>query len=993
MYSHFRVLVIILCLSSSLQFAAFQNNPESEESNKEYLLSDLKENEIFDFQSIGNIKKEKGNSLGTLISLKMSDANLIQILKAIASENKINFVYDDRLLNIKGVTINYEDKPLHEVLDELLGSYNISYFEYSPREIALAKQIRIDETTGGIKGTIKDEKGEKLFGTNILIRELGIGTTSDANGNYSIRKVKPGEYTLEISYVGYEKIIRRIKINEGGLLELNFTMKETSFQIGGIEVVGTVDLLPRDVNTKTTISSGEIEHFQASSVKDVLDLVPGVQKTDNPGLGKTTQVALRGDDSDNASTFGTLVVVDGAPISNNANLQFTRPSGSTFGTSNLNGGVDLRTIPADNIQNIEITTGLASVKYGDATSGVISIKSKTGATPNRIKVKNNPDTREANFEGGLKFGESTLNYNLNAAQSSRDVRVSGDEYLRLTGQVVYSTNLFDNSVSTNNKILYQRILDEEQPKGDMLQTKNYNRGYTLSYTSWGSYKLVEDVSSIDYNLYASMKRENSMKSKLVTDYVIYNGDTLNSYIGKTETRGIEWNIGGRIEYNSSFITGNYIHKVLFGIEPQYNANTGEGVVLDTILNYHGQGSGVRPYSFDKIPGQLLLGLYAEDKITGHFIFDFNLMLGFRYEMYKPLKFNLSGLWGDGDLVESQNGSFFNPRMNLMVYLSKTNQFRFSIGTSSKSPSLGTLYPPERVSPWRNPIEQKNYFFRQNLWQRELKGYKEAIIEASYDHKFFDKIGTSFTGYFKRRTGSNSSISIPIFAIARLSNGNYRAYLTDTYSRNTNLGETETKGLEFSIRTSKIESLNLDFTITGSYSYINYFGSGSGYSTSPNINLGQIPNYRVPSSLVDTLIGFVYPRSNKWNDRIQINYALRYTLPALGLWITLRAEQLLSERNQSFQQTPIDLNLASESEKISYLFSRELKTKPNKWLFSFNMSKSLFKGAEVSFYVNNFFDDPATRIYYINPTDQADETRNPPLFYGLEFSMIFDSFTK
>jgi hypothetical protein len=369
------------------------------------------------------------------------------------------------------------------------------------------------------------------------------------------------------------------------------------------------------------------------------------------------------------------------------------------------------------------------------------------------------------------------------------------------------------------------------------------------------------------------------------------------------------------------------------------------------------------------------------------------MLGFRYEMYKPQKFNFSGLWGNGDLVESQNGSFFNPRLNLMVYFSKTNQFRFSIGSSSKSPSLGTLYPPERVSPWRNPIEQKNYFFRQDLWQPNLKGYKEAIVEASYDHKFFGKIGTTITGYFKRRTGSNSSLTIPVFAFAKLSDGKYRAYLADTYSQNTNLGETETKGIEFSIRTSKIESLNLDFTVTGSYSFIKYFGTGNGYKSSPNTTLGQINNYRVPSTLVDTLIGFVYPRNYKWNDRMQINYALRYTLPALGLWITLRAEQLLSERSQTFDQTPIDLNLASESERISYLFSQELKSKPNKWLFSFNMSKALFKGAEVSFYVNNFLDDPATRIYYINPTDQSDESRNPPLFYGLEFSMIFDSFLK
>jgi hypothetical protein len=108
---------------------------------------------------------------------------------------------------------------------------------------------------------------------------------------------------------------------------------------------------------------------------------------------------------------------------------------------------------------------------------------------------------------------------------------------------------------------------------------------------------------------------------------------------------------------------------------------------------------------------------------------------------------------------------------------------------------------------------------------------------------------------------------------------------------------------------------------------------------------------------------------------------------------LRAEQLLFERSRSFDQTPIDLNTASQSDIANYLFNREIKSKPNKWLFSFNMSKSLFKGAEVSFYVNNFFDDPAIRRYYISTTEEADEIRNPDLFYGIEFSMLIDTLIK
>ncbi len=84
MHSHLRVLVIIICLSN-IQFAAFQNIPDPEEINsKEFLLSDLKEDEVFDYQSIGNLKKNAGNSLSTLITIQMSSANLTDIIKSIA---------------------------------------------------------------------------------------------------------------------------------------------------------------------------------------------------------------------------------------------------------------------------------------------------------------------------------------------------------------------------------------------------------------------------------------------------------------------------------------------------------------------------------------------------------------------------------------------------------------------------------------------------------------------------------------------------------------------------------------------------------------------------------------------------------------------------------------------------------------------------------------------------------------------------------------------
>jgi hypothetical protein len=931
-------------------------------------------------------------SLNTRITISFTNKNLSEIIKSIAKTYKLNFIFEDRLLNIAGINYNAEDQPLHVVLDELLEPFDISYFEFEADKIALAKRTRIDEKTGIVKGVIKDETGAALYGASILIKELKIGCASDAKGNFLIKNIRPGDYSIEISFVGYEKTSRKIKVTAGQVVELNFSLKTSAFLIGGIVVTGTVELLPKDVSTKTTIQSGEIEHYQASSLKDVLDLVPGVQKTDNPGLGKTSQITVRGDESDGLSAFGTLVIVDGVPVSNNANLQFERLTGSKFGTSNMGGGADLRMVPADNIESIEVITGLPSVRYGDVSAGVINVQTKIGAAPNRLKLKNNPDTREGNLGGGFLIGDNGLSYNINVAQSERDVRKTGDEYLRLTGQTVFSSNYFDNSLTMNNKINFQKIFDEEEPKGDIQQTKNYNRGFQLGYTVWGKYRPVDLLSSWDYNAFVTVRRENTMKSGLKQSdlRILPNGDTVSTYLGKVETKGIEWTIGSRLEWNNVFYTGDIIHKVMIGADPQYNLNTGEGVVFDTLFSYYGVESGRRPYNFDDIPGQFLLNFYAEDKMTGHFLFDYNIMLGCRYEMYRPYQFNLKGLWGDGDLVKSHQGTYFNPRASMMIYLSETNQIRVSAGVTSKSPPMSNIYPPESVVTWRNPFDSTTTYFRYDKRVPELKAYRENQFEVSYDQKFSNLIGTSFSAYYKKRGNEPEAQTVPVF-FSTTYNGKRYVFYTDYYSLYQNLGWTESKGLEFSIRTTKIKPLNMEFQVVGSYNYVKLGRKGYSFGATPDTALGQYPNYVVPNIPIDTVLGWTYPPVEKWSDRFQINYYVKYTLASLGLWVTVRAEQLAWERSKSTYSAPQDLSKLNETQKVPYLFDRDLKTKPNKWLFNINVSKSLFPGGEVSFYVNNFLDDPAIRTYDRTPTSTYQESRNPSLTYGIEFSFIVDKF--
>ena len=179
-----------------------------------------------------------------------------------------------------------------------------------------------------IRGKVVDENNNPLPFANVLLKETNNGTAADKDGKFEII-AKPGTYTLLISYIGYEKYSGEIILQRNKIIEGIYKLKSISFEIAGIEVVADNEFIPLDPETKTKVTSGEIEHIQASSLNDVLELIPGVETT-NPTLNSVEQATIRGGDP-----LGTQIILDGVPITNNSNLQVG------VGYSTANSGVDL----------------------------------------------------------------------------------------------------------------------------------------------------------------------------------------------------------------------------------------------------------------------------------------------------------------------------------------------------------------------------------------------------------------------------------------------------------------------------------------------------------------------------------------------------------------------------------------------------------------------------------------------------------------------------
>jgi hypothetical protein len=371
------------------------------------------------------------------------------------------------------------------------------------------------QTSFTLKGQVVDlESKQPLSGTLIKIHNRDFVTFSDENGKFNIRGLPAQTYLLEFILATYPRFFKTISIptNQNSTIKIYLShsgFQTDVFEIGGIKVETERDLLPKEYTATHHISSGQIENLQASSLGDVLEMVPGLEKSNRIGLDRAIFADVRGT-NDLLGTFGTKILIDEVPFSNNANMQMS--AGGTV-VSSAGGGIDLRLIPADNIESVEIIRGIPSAKYGDLTSGIIKVKSHTGLMSPRLKVKSNPNTSEMNFGTGFQFLKNIFNVNFNYGFSQRELRKEGDEFHRLCATFITSRKFINEKLPLQWKLFLTRIYDEEKPT-DVRERSAYNRGYTINSDVRGKYR-PSNLETYDSNLYFHYTRKNTFTSNCI----------------------------------------------------------------------------------------------------------------------------------------------------------------------------------------------------------------------------------------------------------------------------------------------------------------------------------------------------------------------------------------------------------------------------------------------------------------------------------------------
>ena len=153
---------------------------------------------------------------------------------------------------------------------------------------------------------------EPMMMARCELQPLGLYAITDVDGKVVIDNIPDGDWTLQVSYVGYNSVSQRISIRRDVSQQIVMHLSSLALK----EVVVTAQQKVSGASTSTVIGRQAIDHLQATSLADVMQLIPG-QLMGNTDLTSQTNLQLRTLANNNTSAFGSSVVVDGIPMSNN----------------------------------------------------------------------------------------------------------------------------------------------------------------------------------------------------------------------------------------------------------------------------------------------------------------------------------------------------------------------------------------------------------------------------------------------------------------------------------------------------------------------------------------------------------------------------------------------------------------------------------------------------------------------------------------------------
>lgn len=171
------------------------------------------------------------------------------------------------------------------------------------------------QNAGTITGTVLSEvNGSALIGVNVILEGTRFGTTTDAEGAFTIANIPPGRYRLQFSFIGYQQKTSTVDVNPDSVTSIEIALSGQSTEMKEIVVEGRAVNL---IGVSESASQGRVGRAELASrpllrTGEVMETVPGLIATQHSGSGKANQFFLRGFNLDHGTDFAASL--EGVPL-------------------------------------------------------------------------------------------------------------------------------------------------------------------------------------------------------------------------------------------------------------------------------------------------------------------------------------------------------------------------------------------------------------------------------------------------------------------------------------------------------------------------------------------------------------------------------------------------------------------------------------------------------------------------------------------------------
>lgn len=205
--------------------------------------------------------------------------------------------------------------------------------------------------SGRIVGNVTDKDGVSLPGANVVLVNTTLGAATDLDGHFTIVNVPVGNYDLQASMIGHEKVTKTgVSVSIDRTTNVDFTLAQEAIGLGDVVVVAEKDILHKEVSNSQQIIEGK-QILEAAGVRTVNEYLGSQAGVTNERL-----LTIRG-----GSAEQTGVLVNG--------LSFV----------NARVGKAEATIPLSAIEQVSLQAGGFSAEYGNFRSGILNVATKTGS--------------------------------------------------------------------------------------------------------------------------------------------------------------------------------------------------------------------------------------------------------------------------------------------------------------------------------------------------------------------------------------------------------------------------------------------------------------------------------------------------------------------------------------------------------------------------------------------------------------------------------------